>query len=180
MKKLSKKILNELIRNSLISQFRDLILKIDTIRFLGEKIWGRRILPGDWNLRNFLETYMDKAYLSFLGNGVCNTKEVIIQNVAKQAERMQKPFVNKSEKTLFLIFLDHELNFFKFVLELKEISSILNVLDEKDRGEFSKSLSKKIRDNEINLMKFQKNLCLLRFLLFHQEKIKGKILPKKL
>jgi hypothetical protein len=139
--------LNKIINKSLILQFYELVFKISDFRFLGEKIWGRQILLDDYKLPHYIETFEDTNYLKLLGNGRTRTKESIMQNSIYQSQKMKRFFVDKL-KTIFLIFLNHELNFFKITLELKKISEIVNFLNEDDKEQFLKDLYKKICDDQ--------------------------------
>lgn len=119
-------------------QFVELILKFDYIRFLGEKIWGRRIQEGDINLPYYVETYTNPEHLKFLGSGKIFESNILKKNVKSQAERMNSYESNVHEKNLYLIFLDHEKNFVKLTIENFNLEEFVQKIDKK--SEFLESL----------------------------------------
>ena len=127
--------MNKLQKNAIIF---DLNLKIDPIiRIVGDKIWGRRILEDDFNLPKYLETYSDEKYMKFFG-GWKKKSEKEIKNKCKD-EAMKSELFLMQKNSLILMFLDHELNFFRFGIFLTKFSEILEIIPANQKENFLKN-----------------------------------------
>lgn len=160
-------------------QFCDLVLRICSFRFLGNKIYGRQILENDWNLPYFLKTFENAEHLKLFGKGITFSKETLKNNIFKQAESMKNLFFN-FEKTLFFIFLDNELNFLKFTISVQENSGILDFLKDIDKEKFLEILSKKIFCNKDISNNILEKYCFIEISFLSSKKNKGKNLVSRI